>query len=111
MLGIYYESLKVIEGNCGFEASISILIHLSEMVAFSLGEGGVIMNSEEMVKVLDNSRVLLQYIAENREKVFSTACKIFPPTFPPKYTGFYKHDMITDLDRTIEKWSEESFIL
>lgn len=52
---------------------------------------------------MQNAKTLIEYLAANREKVFKSEVKLFPPNFPPKYLGYMKGDAIAELDRAIER--------
>ncbi|CAG9333128.1 unnamed protein product [Blepharisma stoltei] len=93
-IGLGAQSLEVIQGQCGHDSSISLLINLVELVKFS---------SADPVSTLKNSELCLNYITENLQDIFSQELKIFPPTFPQKYSSSSKNALI-DLDQTIQYW-------
>lgn len=108
-LGVRYESLDNIDGLTGTEASIRLLQHLSDFVCASRSAekpSEALTNAEANV-VLENSAALMTYICDNRERVFFSEPKLFPPTFPARNLQAAKCDKVGELQRALEKWQAE----
>ena len=85
---MHYDSLEAIRGNSGHDSSLNILMSLVKLVkAFPVPP-------EEGIR-------LISYISRNVDSICSTQVQIFPPTFPPKYSG------MNDIDGALQYWKKE----
>jgi len=108
-LGVHYDSVESIEGHTGAEASLRLLQQLSDFVitSRSVERPNETLSNAEANVVLENSGMLLTYICDNRERVFFSEPKLFPPTFPARNLQAAKCDKVGELQRALDKWQAE----
>jgi tetratricopeptide (TPR) repeat protein len=94
VLGVHYDNLKAIQGLSGFESALSVLTQLCDL-AMAAAED---FNEDSVTAVR-----LINFISDNRSRVFDPVAKLFPPSFPPKFPGV-QQDRINELQRTVEHW-------
>ena len=108
-LGVHYEGPDVIEGLTGTAASVRLLQSVSDFVVASRSaeKPAESLSNTECNLILENAGTLLGYICENRERVFFSEPKLFPPTFPARNLAAAKCDKVGELERALEKWQAE----